>query len=93
MHEISISEHSGQLIDLDTKNAPARVRSPEVRQLIDELPAHYGRVLRWLLGIDCPSLDPSEIAFRLNMTDDEVWRCVQRATEEIGWRIVTEVAA
>lgn len=64
-----------------------------VCRFVHELPAVERRVVRWLFGIGCATRGPEEVAFRMNMSVDEVWRLAERAFSEVGFRAITEVAA
>lgn len=64
-----------------------------VRRIVKTLPPIERRVICWLYGIGCVPLDPAEVADRLNMSVEQVWRHVSRAVEQIGFYAITEVAA
>lgn len=64
-----------------------------VRRIIRTLPPIERRVICWLYGIGCTPLDPVEVADRLNMSVEQVWRHVSHAVEQVGFQAISEVAA
>lgn len=97
MHGLFIDPETGRYFTDAPNDRIHDVESPlgkwRVRRYLRELHPLERRVLRWLLGIDCEALDAAEIAERMNMTVDQVWRSVDRAAAQIGFTLLTEEAA
>lgn len=68
----------------------ARLR---VRRALRELDPLEERIIRWLAGIGAPQLDDEEIASRLNLSTDAVWRIASYGFAALGFSLITEVAA
>ncbi len=88
-----IDELGGRVVLESDHNPPDPLTLRRVQRLIDELPMLQARIVRWLLGIGGDHLDPEEVASRLNMSEEEMWRHLRRATQEVGWRAITELVA
>lgn len=64
-----------------------------VRQRIAELAPLQQAVVTRLYGVGCAPSDPQLLAAQLGLSLPELWQCVHHGVEEIGFRLLTEVAA
>ena len=82
-------------LEFEIANRPSvdEVASIAIRRRIDEL----GTLERWvvsaLYGVGCSPMDVEEIANRLKLTTDAVWDLVDESVHQLGYRVVTELAA
>jgi len=83
---ISFDPVTGRLHDHSAETAGDIARHPQSqsRGYLSCLQPVEARVLRWLVGISEASLSVEEIAERMNMGVDQVWRVADRGLAAVG---------
>lgn len=69
------------------------VASIAVRQRIEELGSLERRVVSWIYGVGCKPMAADEVAERMNLSVDQVWDMVDEGVHQLGYRVITELAA
>lgn len=64
-----------------------------VRNRVDDLPALERDVLALHFGVGCRPLDVDEIAERLDEDVRQIEKALDRGLQELGFRVITELAA
>lgn len=64
-----------------------------LRLQLRRLPLIERQIISMLYGVGCRSVDPAEIAARLQLTPNEVWQRHRLALQELAARVLVEAAA
>jgi len=62
-------------------------------QLIADLAPTERRIICLLYGVGCEQLPIDEVAYRMNMSVDQVWQTVEAASQLLGQLVIIEAAA
>lgn len=80
-------------LDREHRRPANDMAASAIRERVDELPPVERYVLSALYGLGGDPVDAEEIARRTGLPLDDLWRYVRRGAEEVGFRLVTELAA